>query len=47
MLNRTKNPALQDSPPAAGLRRDVFLSAAVRSRPEGFLFNRKFNGIFC
>ena len=40
-----KNPALQDSPPAAGRASDIFYSAAVRSKAERFLFHGKFGGI--
>ena len=33
-----KNPALQDSTPAAGRANDIFRSAAVRSKAELFYF---------
>ena len=37
-----KNPALQDSPPAAGRVSDIFLSAAVRSRGAFLCHRTKF-----
>jgi len=33
-----KNPAGQDSPPAAGRFSDIYLSAAVQSRPAGLFY---------
>ena len=37
ILNTRKNPALQDSPPAAGRASDIFHSAAVRSSRSVFM----------
>ena len=46
LLSKTrKKPAMQESPPAAGRFSGIYITAAVRTCPEGFLCNRKFQRI--